>query len=89
MNFDCRWPPDRALAINLEAPAHLDHLLDDIRVAEELEIRHGDAMVDAVRLRSWELWCGVAPAQGPRPRRFGRRVSAPCSTRSPTHIPFR
>ena len=44
MNFDCRWPPDRTFAIDLQAPAHLDHLLDDIRVAEELEIRHGDAM---------------------------------------------
>lgn len=44
MNFECVWPSDPAFAVDLQNTADLRHLLDDIRVAEELEIRYGDQM---------------------------------------------
>jgi len=44
MNFDCAWPNDSSGPLDLRNSAHLEHLLDDIRIAEELEIRHGDKL---------------------------------------------
>jgi hypothetical protein len=42
MNFECTWPSDPTFAVDLADPAAWRHVLDDIRVAEELEIRYGD-----------------------------------------------
>jgi hypothetical protein len=44
LNFDCKWVPDPAFAVDLRNEAHVQHLLDDIRVAEELDIRYGDRL---------------------------------------------
>lgn len=42
MNFECTWPSDPMFAVDLDDPAALRHLLDDIRMAKELDIRDGD-----------------------------------------------
>lgn len=42
MNDRCEWPPERAAALDPADPAHEDHLVDDVRVAEELAIRYDD-----------------------------------------------
>jgi hypothetical protein len=44
LNFDCTWVPDTAFQLDLRNEADVQHLLDDIRAAEELEIRYGDRM---------------------------------------------
>jgi hypothetical protein len=44
LNFDCTWVPDTAFPLDLRNEAHVHHLLDDIRAAEELEIRYGDRL---------------------------------------------
>jgi hypothetical protein len=49
LNFDCIWVPDPALRVDLRNESHVQHLLDDIRVAEELGIRYGD------RMAGWRL----------------------------------
>src|SRR5262245_28101492 len=45
MNFDCAWPNDSSGPLDLRNSAHMEHLLDDIRIAEELEIRHRDKLL--------------------------------------------
>lgn len=42
LNFDCAWVPDQPFTADIRDDSQLAHLLDDIRVAEELAIRHGD-----------------------------------------------
>ena len=42
LNFDCKWVSDPAFLVDLNNDAHVNHLLDDIRAAEELDIRHRD-----------------------------------------------
>jgi hypothetical protein len=49
LNFDCAWPADSTLQIDLQAEAQVQHLLDDIRTAEELAVRYGD------RIAGWRL----------------------------------
>lgn len=49
LNFDCAWPADPLSQIDLQAEAQVQHLLDDIRTAEELAIRYGD------RITGWRL----------------------------------
>jgi len=44
LNFDCKWVPDTALTVDLRNKGHVKHLLDDIRAAEELDIRYRDRM---------------------------------------------
>lgn len=42
MNDNCEWPSEPATALDLRNPAHARHLVDDVRVAEELAIRYDD-----------------------------------------------
>ena len=49
LNFDCEWVADSTFQLNLGTESHARHLLDDIRAAEELAIRHGD------RIAGWRL----------------------------------
>jgi hypothetical protein len=49
LNFDCQWVPDPAFTVDLRNKAHVAHLLDDLRTAEELDIRYRD------RLAGWRL----------------------------------
>src|SRR3989442_14151338 len=58
MNDNCEWPSEPATALDLRTPAHARHLVDDVRVAEELAIRyddlrlaHGPAAPDKPRTR--------------------------------------
>lgn len=44
LNFDCKWVPDMPFSVDLNNDAHVNHLLDDIRAAEELDIRYRDRM---------------------------------------------
>ncbi len=44
LNFDCAWVADAGFAADLQDEAHVTHLLDDIRAAEELDIRHRDRL---------------------------------------------
>jgi hypothetical protein len=43
MNHDCEWPSEPASAVDVRSSRHLRHLIDDVRVAEELGIRYSDA----------------------------------------------
>lgn len=49
LNFDCNWVPDPPQRVDLHDASHIQHLLADIRAAEELAIRHGD------RMAGWRL----------------------------------
>lgn len=42
MNFECNWPSESVFAIDPGDSGAVRHLLDDIQLAEELGIRHGD-----------------------------------------------
>jgi hypothetical protein len=44
MNFDCVWPFEASRPLDVRNPSHIQHVLDDIRIAEELEIRYGDRL---------------------------------------------
>lgn len=43
MNDACKWPSESATALHLQNRADQQHLVDDVRVAEELGIRYWDA----------------------------------------------
>jgi hypothetical protein len=49
LNFDCAWPADSTSQVDLQDEAQVQHLLDDLRTAEELAIRYGD------RITGWRL----------------------------------
>jgi hypothetical protein len=42
LNADCRWPSEDSGQLNLRDPADEQHLLSDVRIAEDLAIRYGD-----------------------------------------------
>jgi len=45
MNDNCEWPSEPAIALDLRNRANERHLVDDLRVAEELGIRYSDSRV--------------------------------------------
>lgn len=49
LNFECDWVADPMFQLDLKTEPDMRHLLDDIRVAEELAIRHSD------RTAGWRL----------------------------------
>lgn len=49
MNFSCQWADAAPFPLDLGSESHVQHLMDDIRVADELAIRYGD------RLAGWRL----------------------------------
>jgi hypothetical protein len=58
MNDDCQWPSEPASALDVRNAAHQRHLVDDVRIAEELGIRYDDS----------RLALGPARAGWPRTR---------------------
>lgn len=44
LNFDCAWVPDATFAADMGNETHVAHLLDDVRAAEELDIRYRDRL---------------------------------------------
>lgn len=60
LNTACRWTADSAVLPPPGDPARRAHLIEDIRVAEELGIRHGDAILGHVNTdtgRRAREWC--------------------------------
>ena len=56
MNDECRWPSEPAFVIDLQDAAHRRHLLNDVRVAEELGVRFHDTYLNRGRGRpDWPL----------------------------------
>ena len=43
MNDDCQWPSEPRSTLDVGNAAHQRHLVDDVRVAEELGIRYDDS----------------------------------------------
>ena len=56
MNDECRWPSEQAFVLDLQDAAHRQHLLNDVRVAEELGVRFHDTYLNRGRGRpDWPL----------------------------------
>lgn len=53
-SVDCRWPTEAASRLNLDRQADARHLLDDVRLAEDLAIRYGDVRWGPGPVR-WQL----------------------------------
>ena len=78
LNFDCSWVPDPPFRADVGDDSHLQHLLDDIRVAEELAIRHGD------HTTGWRLvdtFGVVSRHGGARNRDAGRLAREQCTVK--------
>lgn len=75
LNFDCAWVPDPPSRIDVRADADLQHLLDDIRVAEELGMRYGDRMAGT---RLVEILGIVSRHGGTTNRDLGRQSRQQC-----------
>ncbi|MFN8060238.1 MAG: hypothetical protein U0Q12_13865 [Vicinamibacterales bacterium] len=75
LNFGCAWVPDPTYRVDFHDAAHVDHVLDDLRVADELAIRYGD------RVAGWRLTetFGIASRHGGvKDRDLGRRSREQC-----------
>jgi hypothetical protein len=56
MNDECGWPSEQAFVLDLQDAAHRRHLLNDVRVAEELGVRFHDTYLNRGRGRpDWPL----------------------------------
>ena len=56
MNDECRWPSEQAFVLDLQDAGHRQHLLNDVRVAEELGVRFHDTYLNRGRGRpDWPL----------------------------------
>ena len=78
LNFDCQWVPDPAARVDLRNESDVEHLLDDIRVAEELAIRYGDRLAG---YRLVETFGIVSRHGGLKDRDLGRRSRQECVAR--------
>ena len=74
MNASCIWPPELTSSLDLSRKTDRLHLADDVRVAEELGIRHADGkgklQPDWDEVRSGcedRLFAGIAHAHGVLP----------------------
>jgi hypothetical protein len=77
LNFSCQWVDTAPFPLDLRSEAHVRHLMDDIRVAEELAIRYGD------RLAGWRLvetFGVVSRHGGVKDRDAGRRAQQECTS---------
>ncbi len=75
LNFDCRWALDPAVRLDVNNESHVQHLLEDIRVAEELGMRYGD------RMAGWhvvETFGIVSRHGGLKNRELGRQSRRQC-----------
>jgi hypothetical protein len=75
LNFDCQWVPDPALRVDLRNESHVQHLLEDIRVAEELGIRYGDRMAGWRLIETFGI---VSRHGGLKNRDVGRQSQQQC-----------
>jgi hypothetical protein len=75
INFDCKWVPDPALRVDLRNESHVQHLLDDIRVAEELGMRYGDRMAGWRLIETFGI---VSRHGGLKNRDLGRQSQQQC-----------
>lgn len=78
LNFGCAWVQDPPFRADFRNESHQRHLLEDIAVAEELAIRHGD------HIAGWRLvdTFGVVTRHGGiRNRDAGRLAREECKTR--------
>jgi len=75
LNFDCNWVRDPALRVDLRNESHVQHLLEDIRVAEELGMRYGDRMAG---WRLVETFGIVSRHGGLKNRELGRQSRQQC-----------
>jgi len=75
LNFDCRWVPDPVWQVDVRSQAHVQHLLDDIRVAEELGIRYGDRMAGTRLVETFGI---VSRHGGTKNRDLGRQSRQQC-----------
>lgn len=78
LNFGCAWVQDAAFRADVRNQSHQRHLLEDIAVAEELAIRHGD------HTAGWRLvdTFGIVTRHGGiRNRDAGRVAREECKTR--------
>jgi hypothetical protein len=56
MNDECGWPSEQAFVLDLQDAAYRRHLLNDVRVAEELGVRFHDTYLNRGRGRpDWPL----------------------------------
>jgi hypothetical protein len=76
LNFDCRWVPDPAWRLDLRSEAQVQHLLDDIRVAEELAMRYGDRLGGARLVETFGI---VSRHGGVKNRDLGRQSRQRCA----------
>ena len=75
LNLDCTWVPDPALRVDLRNESHVQHLLDDIRVAEELGMRYGDRMAGWRLIKTFGI---VSRHGGLKNRALGRQSQQQC-----------
>lgn len=75
LNFECKWVPDPAIRVDLRNGSDVQHLLGDIRVAEELGIRYGDRIAG---YRLVEIVGIVSRHGGVKDRGLGRRSRHQC-----------
>jgi hypothetical protein len=75
LNFDCKWVPDPALRVDLRNESHVQHLLEDIRVAEELGMRYGDRMAGWRQVETFGI---VSRHGGLKNRELGRQSRQQC-----------
>ena len=76
LNFDCAWVADPPFTADVRNNTDVAHLLDDIRVAQELAIRHGD------HIAGWRLvdTFGIVSRHGGiRNRDAGRLAREQCA----------
>lgn len=78
LNFDCSWVPDPARRLDLGDAAHVDHALEDLRMADELAIRFGDRMAG---WRLTETFGFVSRHGGVKDRDRGRQSQQECTTK--------
>lgn len=78
LNFDCAWVADPARRLDLRESAHVEHALEDLRMADELAIRFGD------RKAGWRLtetFGFVSRHGGLKDRDAGRQAHRECMTK--------
>jgi hypothetical protein len=67
--------PDPQLSVDLHNESHVQHVLDDIRVAEELAVRYGDRMAGYRLIETFGI---VSRHGGVKDRDVGRRSRRRC-----------
>jgi hypothetical protein len=75
LNFDCAWVSDPLLQVDVHNEGHVQHVLADIRVAEELAMRYGDRMAGTRLVETFGI---VSRHGGTKNRELGRQSRREC-----------